>query len=683
MVVGNADRMSVPMYRVMPQVDPFTAPAEQRSANKLRSALDPRRLAHARLRARENDSAFGFGARLFAAVALTFALIGVVGYVLVDHTLEHHQIENYAEAQRTDARGFEDLAGRATSPAVAILQIDRLLAATARRPGTLEAVLIDQQHVVRAAGEDRLIGTRYADPRIEAALEHGTSYAGREADPTKDRDNFEFVVPVILSDGRYAYQVIYAHRAYDAQLHDMRMVLLLVGLLALLGGSAVFYVVGGRALLRDHRRALQRATRDGLTDLPNQRAFQDELPQAVASAARYQDPLALVVLDVDDFKFINDHHGHPHGDSVLRHVAEVLREARPGDRPYRIGGDEFALLMAHTDSDGARTLARRLSRSFTDAGIEASIGVSALRPGQQADTLRAEADAALYEAKRQGGHRSAHFDDIRERVVVTSTAKKEAVRALIDEGGLTTVFQPIWDFAAETLLGVEALMRPDPAYGLSGSAEAFDVAEQLGRVHQLDVLCVESALCAVPELRDGVLLFINLSPHTLDLDSTRNDWVRLAVEGAGRSPSQVVIEVTERFGGRTAAVVKCLQRLRKQGFQIALDNVGTGNSGLEMLRKVEAEFVKLDPSIVIAAPTDPSARAVLLAMATFARQTGSFVIAEGVEDEETLRFLRSIDVQDLYADTIIQGGQGGELGSPSSVMPSGVLTPLRGSRATV
>jgi diguanylate cyclase (GGDEF)-like protein len=664
-------------------MDNLTVPAAPAFGPRLRSALRPGRLAHVRLHARENDSAFAFGARLFAAVALTFVLIGVVGYVLVDRNLEHRQTQNYAAAQRADAQGFEDVAAHAASPADAITQIDRLLNAIARRPGTLAAVLIDQRHVIAAAGEERLIGTRYADLRIEAALEHGTSYAGREADPTKDRDNFEFVVPVILSDGRYAYEVTYDHRTYDAQLHDMRMVLLLVGLLALFGGGAVFYVVGGRALMRDHRRALRRATRDGLTDLPNQRAFQDELPQAVASAARYQDPLALVALDVDDFKFINDHRGHPHGDAVLRRVAEVLREARPGDRPYRIGGDEFALLLAHTDSDGARTLARRLSRSFKDAGIEVSIGVSATRPSQHADTLRAEADAALYEAKRQGGNRSAHFDDIRERVVVTTSEKKEAVRALIDEGRLETVFQPIWDFAAETLLGVEALMRPDPSYDLTGSAEVFDIAEQLGRVHQLDVLCVERALRAVGELKDGVLLFINLSPQTLDLDSARNDWVRLAVEAAGLSPSQVVIEVTERFGGRTAAVVKCLHRLRKQGFKTALDNVGTGNSGLEILRKVEAEFVKLDPSIVIAAPTDPSARAVLLAMATFARQTGSFVIAEGVEDDETLSFLRSIDVQDLHADTIIQGGQGGELGSPSPVMPPGVLTLLRGSRATV
>ncbi len=664
-------------------MDNLTVPAAPGFGPRLYRALHPRRLVHARLRARENDSAFGFGARLFAAVALTFTLIGVVGYVLVDHNLERRQIENYAAAQRADARGFEDVAGRAASPAEAIAQVDRLLDAVARRPGTLEAVLIDQRHVIVAAGEDRVIGTEDADPRIDAALEHGTSYAGREGDRAKDRENFEFVVPVNLPGGRYAYEVSYDHRTYDAQLHDMRMVLLLVGLLALFGGGGVFYVVGGRALLRDHRRALQRATRDGLTDLPNQRAFQDELPQAVASAARYQDPLALVALDVDDFKFINDRRGHPYGDAVLRRVAEVLREARPGDRPYRIGGDEFALLLAHTDSDGARTLARRLSRSFKDAGIEVSIGVSATRPGQHADTLRAEADAALYEAKRQGGNRSAHFDDIRERVVVTTSEKKEAVRALIDEGHIETVFQPIWDFAEETLLGVEALMRPDPSYGLSGSAEAFDVAEQLGRVHQLDVLCVEHALRAVGELKDGVLLFINLSPQTLDLDAARGDWVRQAVEAAGLPPSRVVIEVTERFGGRTAAVVKCLQRLRKQGFQIALDNVGTGNSGLEMLRKVDADFVKLDPSIVIAAPTDPSARAVLLAMATFARQTGSFVIAEGVEDADTLQFLRGIDMRDLHIDTIIQGGQGGELGSPSLIMPPDVPAPLRGDRTTV
>ena len=150
--------------------------------------------------------------------------------------------------------------------------------------------------------------------------------------------------------------------------------------------------------------------------------------------------------------------------------------------------------------------------------------------------MRAEADAALYEAKRQGGNQVAHFDDIRERVVVTTSEKKEVVRRLIEEGRLTTVFQPIWDFDAETLLGVEALTRPDPSYGLSGPAEAFDIAEQIGRVHQLDVLCVENALASAPELEPGVLLFINLSPLTLDLDAEADAWLAPTVEAAGLQP---------------------------------------------------------------------------------------------------------------------------------------------------
>jgi EAL domain-containing protein (putative c-di-GMP-specific phosphodiesterase class I) len=108
-----------------------------------------------------------------------------------------------------------------------------------------------------------------------------------------------------------------------------------------------------------------------------------------------------------------------------------------------------------------------------------------------------------------------------------------------------------------------------------------------------------------------------------------------------------------------------LKRLREQGFKTALDDVGTGNSGLEMLRSIDAEFVKLDRSIVAAAAMEPGARAVLMAMATFARQTGAFVIAEGIEDEETLEFLRRLDDRDLTTETIIQGGQGFGLGRPS------------------
>ncbi|HEX4435199.1 MAG TPA: bifunctional diguanylate cyclase/phosphodiesterase [Solirubrobacteraceae bacterium] len=616
-------------------------------------------------RAREAGSTFAFAARLWMAAALTLAIIGIPGYLLLEHNLAQRQVTDYAAAHRADAKALETDASHVSSQAAALRDVDRFIDAIAQRPGTLAVLLIDSRHVIRASEDEALIGSSDSDRAINHALIAGRQYAGRENDPSLDQSDFEFVTPLNLPGGRYAFEVTYAHRTYDAQLNEVRKILALVGLLALIGGGIVFYLLGGRQLMRDHRMMLRRATRDGLTDLPNQRAFQDEFPQAVASAVRYRDPLALAVLDVDDFKHINDYHGHLHGDAVLKRVAEVLRETRPGDRPYRIGGDEFALLLAHTDTDGARILARRLSRALSDAGIQVSVGVSDMRPGLQADTLRAEADSALYEAKRHGGNRAAHFEDIREHVVVTTQEKKEAVRRLIDEAGITTVFQPIWNLEAETLLGVEALTRPDPSYALSGPAEVFDIAEEIGRVRQLDVLCVESALRFAPELEPGVLLFLNLSPLTLDLDAEANAWLAPLVAQAGLHPQSVVIEVTERFGGRTPAVVKRLKRLREQGFKTALDDVGTGNSGLEMLQKINAEFVKLDRSIVAAAATEPGARAVLMAMATFARQTGALVIAEGIEDEDTVEFLRGLDEGDLGSGMIVQAGQGFGLGRPS------------------
>jgi diguanylate cyclase (GGDEF)-like protein len=629
------------------------------------------------LRRRLRDSGRGrgrlmsFGARLVVAVIVTLAAVGGVGYVLMAGQLKRTQIADYAAAQRADVRSFEATGRREGTTLASLTEFDDLLAAIAERPGTIETLLIDHNSMVISSGSDGgLIGHRDSDTRIAAALRHAKPYAGLEADPRRDGRDFEFVAPVNLPEGRYALEVAYDHHVLDANLGSVRRTLVLIGLLALFGGAAVFYLVGGRTLLRSHRIALQRATRDGLTDLPNHRAFQDEFPRAVSSAARYRQPLAVIVIDLDDFKFLNDRHGHPHGDAVLCRVAGVLRSLRAEDRAYRLGGDEFAMLLPHTDGDGARTIAARLSRAFSAAEVVVSMGVSDLRRGQTAEDLRAEADAALYEAKRRGGQRVAHFDEIRGQVVITTSARTDLVRRLIDEARVRSVYQPIWDLESQRLLGIEALMRPDLGDELPSPAEAFDLAEQIGRVHDLDVLCAVHALRDAPELPAGALLFLNLTPQTLDLDADGDDWLLAAVERSALTPSQIVIEVTERFSARTAAVIACLGRLRGQGFKVALDDVGTGNSGLEMLQKVSADYVKIDRSIVTAAATDRSARAVLMAMATYARQTGSYVIAEGIEDHETLAFLAAVDKGDDSMERTIQGGQGFGLGRPA---PSGAI----------
>lgn len=345
------------------------------------------------------DDSVRFGLRLLLSFGLTLLLVGVVGYALIVRELRSSQINRYAAEQRTDVAVFEAKGRRAPTPAGAIRQIDEVLDAIAQRPGTLEALLIDRDGLVVAAGDGRIVGLRDMDERVEGALRRGRSYAGHESDPEEDGGNFEFVSPVHLPSGRYAYEVSFDHHTFDGQLADLRRILVLIEVLTLLGGAGIFYVVGGRTLMQDHRLALDRANRDGLTGLPNQRAFHDELERAVGLALRRGGPLALAVLDLDDFKLVNDRYGHPHGDELLRRVAAVLRE-RPGCRVYRIGGDEFALL-ARTDGDGIRMIATDLDAGMAAAGIPVSIGMAGLRPGQTAESLHLEADEALYAAKRR------------------------------------------------------------------------------------------------------------------------------------------------------------------------------------------------------------------------------------------------------------------------------------------
>jgi EAL domain-containing protein (putative c-di-GMP-specific phosphodiesterase class I) len=305
-----------------------------------------------------------------------------------------------------------------------------------------------------------------------------------------------------------------------------------------------------------------------------------------------------------------------------------------------------------------------------------SVGVAELTPGRDADLLQREADAALYEAKRRGGNTVVHVGDVRSEVVITTSGKIDAIHQLLDERRMDVAFQPIWNLRDGVLLGMEALARPHADYGFEGPAEAFDLAEQIGRVPQLDMLCVERAVAVASDLPQEALLFMNLSPLTLDISGDDEDWLLHAVRAVGLDPGRVVIEITERFAGRVAGMAKSLRRLRAHGFQLALDDVGSGNSGLEMLRLVDAEFVKLDRSIVTSASDDAGARAVLMAMATFASHTGAFVIAEGIEDDEVLDFVRGVHEGELSREAIIQGGQGYGLGRPSADLnPPAALAP--------
>lgn len=609
--------------------------------------------------------------RLTAASVLAFGTCSLVGYKVLVGNLASAHVDDGAALQRADVRALEALKPGKNGE-VPFQEVRIALSLLTERPGADVVALINKSRrieVVGHGGSPKPEHFSAREPRIAAALATGASYAGRETDPGEDPNDFEFVSPVVIGGNRFALWVVYGHGFFDASVDTAQASLGWVALFGLLGGGLIFYLVGGRALLRSHRRALRRARADGLTDMPNQRAFQDDFGRAVESASSNGEPLTLVVMEIDDFRHLNDTRGHLYGDGVLRRVSDVLCAGRVGDRAYRVGGDEFALMLPRADDAGAGRIAARLSRSLNAVETVVSIGMSNLRNGQCADDLRAEAEAALYATKARGGNRVTHFNEIRDRVTVTTSAQCDALRRLLDEDGITSAYQPIWDIGTGVLIGIEALMRPDPNYTVGGPEAAFDAAEQIGATHQLDELCVRSALRIVPDLPPLTLLFVNLAPQTLALDGDDNDWLLTAAQQAGIAPSQIVVEVTERFSGRTSEIIDSLQRLRKQGFKLALDDVGTGNSGLEMLRQVQAEFVKIDRSIVTAAVTEPTARAVLMAMATYASQTNSLVIAEGIEDQDTLEFLTQIDADAARAHPVIAAGQGYGLGRPAPHVP--------------
>jgi len=424
----------------------------------------------------------------------------------------------------------------------------------------------------------------------------------------------------------------------------------------------------------------ERATTDPLTGLGNHRAYHEEAGRALAHAARHGEPLALALIDLDDFKLINDQHGHTQGDRVLAALGALLRGRRAEDRAFRLGGDEFALLLPATTQERAATALERLRQEAGPrlSGATLSVGLAARVPddgaGNTGDaggagdlaTLREQADAALYEAKRRGRNAVVTFGEIAGDAAIVSGATILAVRRLLAERAVTVAFQPIWDLERGVVLAYEALARPDPSYGLSGPQEAFDVAERIGRAHELDALCRAAILARAHELPRDALLFLNLSPASLDHALLAGETLVEATAAAGLTPARVVLEITERSLTRPAIVIREATRLRALGFKIALDDVGAGNAGLEMLRSLPVDYLKIDRAVVAGAPTDTTTRSVLAAILAFAREAGTFVIAEGIETEAMLDFVDRAGREPT--GRTVRAVQGYLLGRPSATI---------------
>ncbi len=420
------------------------------------------------------------------------------------------------------------------------------------------------------------------------------------------------------------------------------------------------------AALRDELRRLSSAARtDSLTSLGNRRAFEEDTALRLDRARRTHDQLALAMIDVDEFKTVNDTWGHDRGDRLLRTLAGILTSAAEGGEPavYRVGGDEFAAIFSKPGVDTAEHWLDgvRAAAESQLGGVTLSGGVSTLEHDEEdADLLRQEADAALYDAKMRGRNLVVRYRRKDDRAPLFPAAKIQALRSLLVEGRMAIVFQPIWMLHPNGVFAYEALSRPDPSYGLDGPQQAFEIAERLGHAAELDAICVEQILTAARSLPAGVLLFINLSPSSLAHHAFSASVLADRIISGGLQPSQVVFEVTERSQIAPAVIGAAVEMLRARGFGIALDDVGTGNNGLEMLRQVGFDYVKVDRSVMVAALTKGgTGRAALMAILAFAAYTHATVIAEGVEDSAMLELIEDIALGSLQPQGgVIQGMQG-------------------------
>lgn len=325
-------------------------------------------------------------------------------------------------------------------------------------------------------------------------------------------------------------------------------------------------------------------------------------------------------MDIDAFKVINDRYGHLQGDRVLTTLARLFSKLNVENRAYRIGGDEFAIPLPRTSIEEAFATTDRLRKAIEREleGVTITIGITALTAADDSfETLQARADSATYSGKRSGCNSVVVFDDSADDMWLVSPKKIQNLRDLIKGARLDVAFQPIWDVERATVLAYEALARPDARFGFNGPQEAFDLAESAGRVHELDAVCRNSALAVAARTLPGdALLFLNISPQTLNHDRLDPAYFSRAVRAAGLTTDRVVIEITERSITQVGAVIAAAKELQNQGFKLALDDTGAGNSGLEILSRLTFDYVKIDRAVIVSALDDRNARGVLAGIIT-------------------------------------------------------------------
>jgi diguanylate cyclase (GGDEF)-like protein len=436
-----------------------------------------------------------------------------------------------------------------------------------------------------------------------------------------------------------------------------RMIGPVMGVVCALALATILLARRGRiiaeGLITSEARAKHLALHDGLTGLPNRLLFEERLRQAIASLDRKRRPMAVLAIDLDRFKAVNDTHGHAAGDELIRKVGERLASVcRGGETVARLGGDEFGVVASDLDANGAAIVAERLLKalcgpmemSFGVHFVSGSVGVVLVGP-EEAHIGAAEAarraDVALYRAKSEGRGRYCFFEDAMDAALKARRALEEDLRTALREGAVRLEYQPQVD-AADRVVGVEALARwSHPTRGEIPPDAFIPLAEDCGLSQEMGRYVLKRALEDSLRWR-GLQVGINVSARQMRRAGFVDELAELIRE-TGANPRQLALEITEgALLGDGEGAHDTVDRLRQMGFSLVLDDFGVGCSSLSYIRRYPIDRIKIDRSFVAPLGHDADSEAVVAAIVRLAKALSLSVMAKGVESVAQREILKAI-----------------------------------------
>lgn len=397
------------------------------------------------------------------------------------------------------------------------------------------------------------------------------------------------------------------------------------------------------------------AHHDALTGLPNRLLVRDRVEQAIAAARRDEHKIALLFLDLDNFKSINDSLGHANGDILLQEISRRLHgSTRETDTVSRFGGDEFLMLLSQTaTSDAIVTVCTKILEEITkpiridghELSTSCSIGVTVFPDdGNDFDTLLRKADSAMYYAKNAKGNTYRFFDNQMNADAIELIGLRNGLRLALEHNEFVLHYQPLINLANGHVIGAEALIRwQHPTLGLLPPGKFIAIAEESGLIvpigeWALREACRQAMIWQAQGLPDLVVA-VNLSAIQFQRGNLE-DTVVSALKDSGLDPRFLELELTESILiGETEKVLQTVQRLKSIGVKLSLDDFGTGYSSMSYLKRFAVDKVKIDQSFIRDMDKDPSDAAIVRAIIQMSKSLGLRTIAEGIEEEHLVNYL--------------------------------------------